>query len=227
VLERLLGGDVGELVQRQLAERPAGGREPDGLDLSVRADAQALVDGVVLAVDGQDGDVALAGGGGEDFAGGHHALLVGQADGLAGQDGGVGGFEAGDADDGRDDEIRLGQGGAGDGACGAVDDFDAGDAGLFEARGELAGQFFGGQRDDLRPPADGLREGFVEVAPGGQRGDLSSGRETARRWRGCFGRWSRWNREWRQERIMAIELTASYGSSAKGIIAASVGVCLV
>ncbi len=25
----------------------------------------------------------------------------------------------------------------------------------------------------------------------------SSGRGTAQRWRGCFGRWSRWNREWR------------------------------
>ena len=49
-------------VERQLAEGPAGGRQPDGLDLGVRADAQALVDGVVLAVDGQDGDVALAGG---------------------------------------------------------------------------------------------------------------------------------------------------------------------
>jgi hypothetical protein len=88
------------------------------------------MDGVVLAVDGQDGDVALAGGRGEDFAGGHHALLVGQADGLAGQDGRVGGFQAGHADDGRDDKVRLGQRRAGDGARGAVDDFDAGDAGL-------------------------------------------------------------------------------------------------
>ena len=62
---------------------------------------------------------------GEDFARGHHALLVGQAYGLAGQDGGMGGFEAGYADDGRDDKVGFGQGGAGDGACGAVDDFDA------------------------------------------------------------------------------------------------------
>ena len=118
-----------ELVERQLAERPAGGRQPDGLDLRVRADAHALVDGVVLAVDGQDGHVALAGGGGEDFAGRHHALLVGQADRLAGKDGRVGGFKAGDADDGRDHKVGFGQGGAGDRACGAVDNLDAGDAG--------------------------------------------------------------------------------------------------
>ena len=154
-----------------LPERPAGGGQPDGLDFLVRADAQALVDGVVLAVDGQDGHVALARGGGEDFAGGHHALLVGQAHGLAGQDGGVRGFEAGDADDGGDDEIGFRQSGAGDGAFGAVDDLDAGDAGLAQPGGKLLGELFGGQRDELRPPADGLRKGFVDVAAGGQRGD--------------------------------------------------------
>ena len=109
---------------------------------------------------------------GEDFARGHHAFLVGQAHRLAGQDGGVGGLKAGHAHDGRNHKIRLGQGGAGNRACGAVNHFDAGDAGLLEASGKLAGQLFGGQRDQLRPPADGLRKGFVEVAPGGQRGHL-------------------------------------------------------
>ena len=38
--------------------------------------------------------------------------------------------------------------------------------------GKLPGQLFGGQRNHLRPPADSLREGFVDVAPGGQRGHL-------------------------------------------------------
>jgi hypothetical protein len=41
----------------------------------------------------------------------------------------------------------------------------------FELGGELGGQLFRGQRDELWPPANGLREGFVDVAPGGQRGD--------------------------------------------------------
>jgi hypothetical protein len=72
------------------------------------------VDGVVLGVDGQQRDVVLAGGGEDEFAGGDQALLVGQADGLAGADGRVGGLQAGDADDGRDDEVRLGQRGARD-----------------------------------------------------------------------------------------------------------------
>ena len=69
------------------------------------------MDGVVLGVDGQEGDVVLAGGGEDEFAGGDHALLVGEADGLAGENGGVGGFEAGDADDGGDDEVGFGMGG--------------------------------------------------------------------------------------------------------------------
>ena len=43
-----------------LAERPARSRQPDGLHFVVRAHAQALVHGVVLAVDGQDGHIALA-----------------------------------------------------------------------------------------------------------------------------------------------------------------------
>src|ERR1035438_7864791 len=52
VLEGLLGSDAGELVEWELAEGPPRGRQPDGLDFGVRADAQALMDGVVLAVDG-------------------------------------------------------------------------------------------------------------------------------------------------------------------------------
>ena len=45
------------------------------------------------------------------------------------------------------------------------------DAGLAQPRGQLRGEFFGGQRNHARPPAHGLRKGFVDVAAGGQRGD--------------------------------------------------------
>ncbi len=108
----------------RVAERAPGGGEPDLLDLGGGAAAHGLVDGVVLGVDGEEGDVAVAGGGDDEVAGGDEALLVGEADGLAGLDGGVGGFEAGDADDGGDDEVDVGVGGDGDGSGGAVDDFD-------------------------------------------------------------------------------------------------------
>jgi hypothetical protein len=65
------------------------------------------MDGVVLAVDGQDGDLVLTGSSGEDLPSSHHAFLVGQADRFAGQNGGMGGFQAGDADDGRNDEVSI------------------------------------------------------------------------------------------------------------------------
>ena len=135
---------------------------------SWRADAHALVHGVVLAVDGQNWDVALAGGGGEDFARGYHAFLVGQADGLAGENRGVGGFESGHSDNGRDHEVRLRMRGAGNCAFAAMDDVDARDSGWLRRAQRAGGQFFGGQRNDLRTPADGLREGFVDVAAGSE-----------------------------------------------------------
>ena len=120
---------------------------------------------------GRIGTFRSVGGGGEDFAGGHHAFLVGEADGLAGEDGGMSGLEAGDADDGRHNEIHFRRCRAGNGALGAVDDFDSGDSGLPQHAGKLSGMLFGGQRDDLRPPAAGLRKGFLDVAPGRQGGD--------------------------------------------------------
>ena len=127
------GRDVVEVGERRVAEGATGGGEPDLLDLGGGASAHGLVDGVVLGVDGEQGYVVLLRGGDDEFAGGDEALLVGEADGLAGADGGVGGFESGDADDGGDDEVDFGQGGDVDGSGGAVDDFDAGDACGLEA----------------------------------------------------------------------------------------------
>src|SRR5271165_4721701 len=88
MLQGLFGGDVLELIKGCLAEGTTGGREPDGFHFIVSAYAHALVDGVMFAIDGKDGDLALTGGGGQDFAGGYHAFLVGETDGLTGEDGG-------------------------------------------------------------------------------------------------------------------------------------------
>ena len=169
VLERLRGRDVVEVCERGVAEGAAGGGEPDLLDLVGCAAAQALVDGVVLGVDGQQVDTAFACGREDEVAGGDEALLVGEADGLAGENCGVGGLEAGDADDGGDDEVGLGQRGDADGSGGAVDDFGAGDSGGLQARAELVGEVVrwlmetscGRQRS-------ALREGDVEVRAGGE-----------------------------------------------------------
>ena len=77
------------------------------LDLVVRAHAQALVHRVVLAVDGQDGHLALARRGGKNLARGHHALLVGQAHRLAREDGRMRGLKPRHAHNRRDDKVRF------------------------------------------------------------------------------------------------------------------------
>ena len=88
-----------------------GGGQPDAMDLVATPATHALVDGVVLAVDRQERLALAARFGGDEIAGGDQALLVGEADGLAGFDGFIGGFESGDADDGGDDEVGVGMGG--------------------------------------------------------------------------------------------------------------------
>jgi hypothetical protein len=175
MLEGLGGGDVFEVGERSVAEGASGGGKPDLLDLGGGAAAEALVDGVVLGVDRKERDVVLASGFEDEVAGGDEALLVGEADGLAGEDGGVGGFEAGNADDGGNDEAGGGKGGYADGAGGAVRDFDAGDVVSAEVGGEAVGEGFGGEGDDLRTPAEGLREGEVVVAAGGEGDGLEVG----------------------------------------------------
>ena len=93
------------------------------LDFTVVAHAHALVNRVVLAVDGQDRDVAFAGRGSQDFPGRHHAFFVRQPDRLPGEDRGMRGFKSGYANDRGDHKIRFGMRGAGDGPFAAVDDF--------------------------------------------------------------------------------------------------------
>ena len=84
------------------------------------------MDGIVLAVDGQQRFALAASLGGDQFSGRNQAFLVGQADGLSGPDRFVSGFEAGDADDGADHEVGLGVGGDLHGSGGSVGHFDFG-----------------------------------------------------------------------------------------------------
>src|SRR6202789_4725566 len=111
VLEGLGWGDALEVGELGVAERAGGCREPDLFDLRSGAGAEALVDGVVLGVDGEKVYVAFPRCGEDEVAGSYEAFLVGETDGLAAEDGGVGGFEAGHSDDGRDDEVNFGKGG--------------------------------------------------------------------------------------------------------------------
>src|SRR6185369_385271 len=108
MFERLLRSDRGKLIEGQLTEWPTGGCKPDALDLGVTAYAEALVYGVVLTVDGQDGHIALTGSGGEDLACCNHAFLVGEAHRLAGENRGMRRFKTCNSDNRGDNEIGLG-----------------------------------------------------------------------------------------------------------------------
>ena len=150
-----------------MQERTAGGGQPDAGYLFHTAAAQALVDGVVFAVDGEQGLTLLFGLGGDQLAGDYQTFFVGKADGFSGADRFVGRLEAGDADDGADYEIHFGMGCDLNCAGCAVDDFDFGDAGGAEPGAECGGMLLVGQRKDARLPAHGLLEGEFGIVAGG------------------------------------------------------------
>ena len=130
------------------------------------------MDGVVLGVDGQEGDVVFARGFQNQFAGGDETFFVGEANGFAGADGSISSFKSGDANDGGDDEIHFRLCGDVDGSGGAEDDLGSCVSCLAEALGEGSGQLFRRHGHDLRAPADALGEGFVEIVAGGEGDDL-------------------------------------------------------
>ena len=96
----------------------------------------------MFAVNGQDGNIAFAGGCGENLAGGDHAFLVGKANGFSRENCGMGSFKTGDAYDGRHDEIGLWMGRACHRACTAVHNIDPFDSLRTETGRELNGKFF-------------------------------------------------------------------------------------
>ncbi|KAG0931046.1 hypothetical protein G6F31_016876 [Rhizopus arrhizus] len=106
VCHRLRRGDLGQLGTAAATERAAGGGQQDPayagpLDAGI-ARAQALEDRAVFAVDRDDFGAGTFGGAGQQLAGQHQRLLVGQQDALAGRCGGQGRGQPGGADDGRD-----------------------------------------------------------------------------------------------------------------------------
>ena len=88
-------GDVGYLVHGFQTEGTARSREQNLLNFVVALAHDALENGRVLAVDGQDGCVIFVGQLANQFTGYDQRLLVGQANLLAGLDGMNGGRESG------------------------------------------------------------------------------------------------------------------------------------
>ena len=150
----------GQLFGRRLAERAARSGEQDASyalagQAGCRRIGQALEDGIVLTVDGQQGRATGLHGLDEERAAHDQGFLVGQQYALAGLDRSQGGLQTRRADDGRHDGIHLGMGRDGFQATLPHQDFGAGFSPL-----QQSGQLIGGRLirhgciDRLKTPAE-------------------------------------------------------------------------
>ena len=112
--QRVFGFDIGERRSRHLAERPARRGQDDAPDFFGAPAVQALMNRVVLAVDGKNGHAPCARRGSDERAGHHEHFLIRERDGLAGVDGGKNSLERVSARRSADDDIDVGMGGDGD-----------------------------------------------------------------------------------------------------------------
>src|SRR5690242_21653420 len=83
MIQCLFHRDAIEFRFRGIQEWSARGGKPDPLDLVEASATHALMDGVVLTVDGQQGLALLASFSRDEFSGGDQAFLVRQSDGFA------------------------------------------------------------------------------------------------------------------------------------------------
>ena len=126
--------------------------------------AQALMHGIVFAVDGQQWLALTASLGGDQLSRSHQAFFVRQPDRFASANSFVGGFESCHAYDGADHEICFRMGGDLHGSRGSVNDFDSASTAVFEASAKCFGICFSGNRKQLRLPALGLFEGGIDIS---------------------------------------------------------------
>ena len=132
---------------------------------------EALEDGVVLAVDGEELRAA-GGGGGEDVAAGEDEdFLGGEGEVFAGGEGGEGRLEAGGADDGDEDDVGGGELGEFDEAGEAGDEAGAGRKGGGRgAGGGVGGVVVETDVADAMGAGDGGE--FLPIAAGGDGDEL-------------------------------------------------------
>ena len=105
MLQGLGGCDALQLVERERAEGAAAGCQDEFFYWAYFAH-EALEDGAVLAIDGQQRHLVLQAEAGDEFAGHNERLLVGQGDGLACLDGADGGAQTAEAHKGRQHDVH-------------------------------------------------------------------------------------------------------------------------
>lgn len=168
MFEGLGDGDVGELIGREGAEGAAAGGEEEAADGVAMVAFEALEDGVVLAVDGEDADAFGFGGSGDGFAGHDEDFFAGDGEVHAAFDGGEGGGEAGGADDGDEDEVGIDGVDEIDEALGAGVDFDGGG----ESGAGLGGGVVVEEREVFDAGFSDLGECGIDRGVGGEADDF-------------------------------------------------------
>ena len=174
--ERLFGCGVRHLLPAPAAERAAGGGEQDAADAgrartTVVTGGQALEDGVVLAVDGQQRRAVHARQFRQHRAGQHHRFLVGQQQALAGARGSEARLEAGRAHDGCHDDIDIRVRGHLGQRSRPLQHFSAA-AGRSERILQRLGARGIGQHGEARLPLQALRQQLGDPAVGRQGNDF-------------------------------------------------------
>ena len=106
--EGFLGRDFCKFFRRSVSEWSSRCSQNDGIQGILRLAHQALKDGVVLTVRGNNASPVFFSRSGYDFSADHQGLLVGQDHVLAGLEGGEGRAQAGRSNHCHDDEIGIG-----------------------------------------------------------------------------------------------------------------------
>src|SRR6185437_887974 len=139
VVQRLLNGDVSKFRLGSVKERAARGRKPYAANFVHLAPPQALVHGVVLAINGEKRLALAAGLRGDEFPGGEDGFFIREANGLTGFNRLVGSFEPGDAYNRADHEIGFRMRGYANRTGRSVGDFDVADSVFVEPRAKVVG----------------------------------------------------------------------------------------
>ncbi|MEY5016377.1 MAG: hypothetical protein RIS92_2735 [Verrucomicrobiota bacterium] len=168
VAEGLGWGDAGEFLGGSFSEGASAGGENEALDVGGRASFEALEDGVVFRVYGQDLNSFAACCFHDNAACHHEDFLAGDGDVLTRFDCGEGGVESGGADDCDEDQIDGGKGCEGGERFGAVEDR----CGVSCERGAGGCGGFGvDERGGFGFPEANLFEEGVRAAQGREGGD--------------------------------------------------------
>ena len=171
VFEGVGGSTVGEAFGGPVAECAAAGGEDDATHAGVRVTLEALEDGVVFAVDGENVCAGFFGGGQDEFSGENENLFRGEGEVFAGGEGGEGGCEAGGADDGNEDGVGGGELGEFNEAGEPADEVGAGgECGEIGASGGVSGIVEEADVAHIELASDGCE--FVPLGVGGDAYEL-------------------------------------------------------